>query len=63
MNTISGDNPKYSEEVEIHGMLDAPDETISSKYPDNHIIHKLEDAQNFGDSKKKEQDMEETLPP
>ena len=63
MNSSDGDNPKYSEAVEIHEMLDAPEETISSKDLDNHIIHKLEDAQYFGDSEDKEQDMEGTLPP
>ena len=53
------DEPKYYGEVEIHKIMDAPEEIITSEDLDNQSTHQLEDTQYYGESEEEEQDTEE----
>ena len=50
MDISDDDQPKDSEEVEVHENPYAPQYTITSEDLDNQSTHKLEDAQDYGES-------------
>ena len=62
MDISDYENPKDSAEVEICETLDVPEDNITSEELDNRSTHQLDYAQDYGESKDKDQDMEETLP-
>ena len=63
MDISDNNKPTDYGEVEIHEMLDVPEETITSEDLDNQSTHQLENAQDSGESDNKDQGMEKTLPP
>ena len=63
MNISDNNEPKYSEEVEIHETLDVTEETITSEDLNNQSTHQLEEAQYSGELEDEKQDMEEKIPP